>query len=486
MVTNHKNCKSCLWICWFLLLALNFSLAAFAADDFVTGPLFSKFPLTLESGHRTEVVGPFFYDQKKDSEMTWGMPPLFLFDSDPAIESKEYDVLYPALIYERFGTEYRWQIGQLLSFAGGEDPRNFPVKRFTLFPIYFQQRSPEAYENYTALAPFYGHLKNRLFRDEIFFVMFPAYSETRKRDVVTENYLYPFFDVSHGNGMHGWQAWPFVGTAHKVVTTQTNGFGEIETVPGYDKFYALWPIHFYQNTGIGTDNPAKFRADLPFYATLRSPKRDSTSVLWPFFTSIDDRGEKYQEWEGPYPFVVVARGEGKTVTRVWPLFSRAHNDTLESDYYLWPVYQYDRLHSAALDYRRTRILFYLFANVTEENVDTGAQRRRVALWPLFDYHRDFNGNHRLQILAPIEPILPNNRGVERNWSPLWSVWWSENNLKSGATSQSLLWNFYRRAAAPTSKKYSCVFGLFQYQSGPEGKRLRLFYVLVVKTKSPSK
>ena len=69
----------------------------------------------------------------------------------------------------------------------------FPVKRFTLFPLYFQQRSPDPNENYTALVPFYGHLKNRLFRDEIFFVMFPIYSETRKRDVVTDNYLYPVF-----------------------------------------------------------------------------------------------------------------------------------------------------------------------------------------------------------------------------------------------------------------------------------------------------
>jgi hypothetical protein len=292
--------------------------------------------------------------------------------------------------------------------------------------------------------------------------------------------------VSHGNGMHGWQFWPFVGVQHKVVTTQTNGFGEIETVPGYDKSFVLWPIHFYQNTGIGTDNPAKFRAYLPFFATLRSPQRDSTSVLWPFFNSIDDRGQKYHEWQGPYPFVDIARGKGKTLTRVWPFFSQGHNDTLESDYYLWPVYRYDWLHSGALDYRRTHVLLYLFSNVTEKNVDTGARRHRMDLWPLFDYHRDFTGNHRLQILALLEPILPNNRGVERNWSPLWSVWVSERNPKSGAASQSLLWNFYRRDTTPASKQISFIFGLFQYQSNREGKNVRLFYLPVVKTKSTGK
>ena len=118
-----------------------------------------------------------------------------------------------------------------------QNPQDLPGRRFTLFPIYFQQRSPDTNENYTALVPFYGHLKDRLFRDEIFFVMFPIYSETRKRDVVTDNYLFPFFDLRHGDGLHGWQFWPLVGAEHKDVTTRTNGFGETEIIGGHDKFF---------------------------------------------------------------------------------------------------------------------------------------------------------------------------------------------------------------------------------------------------------
>jgi hypothetical protein len=38
------------------------------------------------------------------------------------------------------------------------------------------------------------------------------------------------------------------------------------------------------------------------------------------------------------------------------------------------------------------------------------------------------------------------------------------------------------AVMPVSKKCSLLFGLFQYQSGSDGKRLRLFYIPVVKTK----
>ena len=140
---------------------------------------------------------------------------------------------------------------------------------------------------------------------------------------------------------------------------------------------------------------------------------------------------------------------------------------------------------APLDQERTRILFYLFSSVTEKNTETGAERKRVDFWPLFTWRHDFNGNRRLQILALVESALPNNRGVERNWSPLWSLWRSENNPQAGAASQSLLWNLYRRDTTPGSKKCSLLFGFFQYQSDSEMKRIRLFYVPVLKWHSPA-
>ena len=116
-------------------------------------------------------------------------------------------------------------------------------RRFTIFPFYFQQRSADTNEITPRLVPFYGHLKNRLLRDEIFFVMFPIYSETRKRDVVTDNYLYPVFDLRQGDGLHGWQFWPLVGAG-------TQGRDHCRPTDlatsrpcGHDRHFALWPIY---------------------------------------------------------------------------------------------------------------------------------------------------------------------------------------------------------------------------------------------------
>jgi hypothetical protein len=471
----------------FFLLVCGFATAAVAEngeDGVHAGFFYDQFPLTLDSGRRTEAMGPLFYEEQKDSEKTWALPPFYSHYTNPDVETREDDFLYPLLTYEYYGKEYRWQFFQLWSYAGGKDPKESDEHRFTIFPLYFQQRSPHPEENYTALFPIYGHLQHRLFRDKIFFVMFPIYGQSQKKDVVTDNYLFPFFHLRHGDKLSGWQLWPLVGNEHKEVTTRTNGFGDNVTVGGYERFFVLWPVYFDVTEDIGTENPSRFWSVLPLYVQTRSPDRDVTTVLWPFFSWIEDRGKKYHEWQGPWPFVIFTRGTGKTTSRVWPLFSQSHNDSMESDSYVWPLYTFRRTHSDPLELRRTRIVFYLFENTFQKNTATGQYKRRVDALPFFTYRREYDGSSRLQILAPLEPVLPNNRGVERNWSPLWSIWVSEHNTQNDARSQSVLWNLYRHESSPSSKKCSLLFGLFQYQSDAEMKMIRLFYIPVLKAHRP--
>jgi len=443
----------------------------------IFGPIYSRFSLTLEPGTRQEVAGPFFGLEQRGSESEWTLSPLFSHRYDQGIDFEEFDFLYPILTYDRFGDEKRVQFLQLLSFAGGQNQMGKIESRFTIFPIYFQQRSGDPELNYTAFLPFYGNLKNRFFRDEVHFVMFPLYVQTRKKDVITDNYLLPFFDIRHGDGLRGWQFWPIVGMEHKERMTRTNTFDEVQVVAGHEKLFVLWPFFFRNTLGIGTTNLQTQNVLLPFYSIQHSAARDSTSYFWPLgFTKTVDREKKYREWGAPWPLVVFARGEGKTVNRFWPLFGQAKNQYLESDFYLWPVYKYNRATADPLDRERTRIMFFLYSDLIERNLQTHTALRRVDLWPLFTSRHDHNGSERLQILAPLEPLLPNNKSIERNYSPIWSIWRQEKNPKTGAASQSLLWNLYRLEAKPESKKCSLLFGLIQYQSDPDGRRWRLFYL----------
>jgi hypothetical protein len=486
-------------LCWGILaLTGGFLSLGMAQDHPAAGPAWQAFDLTLDHGTRTEGVGPFFYRQHTDTEETLAFPPFFSRYQD-SLETREDDFLYPLLTYEAHGQEYRWQFIELFGFSGGANPEGGGAKRTTIYPFYFSQRSTDSNEDYTAVVPFYGHIKHHLLMDDVFFVMFPLYSETHNKGYVTDNYLYPFFHLRHGDHLEGWQFWPVAGQEHKDITSATNGFGDVSVVPGHDKFFALWPIYYKNATDLGTDDPERNLGVLPFYAQLRSPQRDSSTVIFPFFSWIDDRERKYHEWQLPWPFVIFSRGEGKHTSRVWPLFSQSHvtrfttnsffsfdltgatlagppaHATAESDSYLWPVWQYHGFHSDLLEQKRERVAFFLYENTVEKNLANGKMKQRVDMWPFFTWHRNAQGSERLQVFAPVEPAVPDNAGLERNWSPLWSLWRAEYNATTGQASQSLLWNLYRRESTPARRNSSLLFGLFQYKKEGENKQLRCFY-----------
>lgn len=437
---------------------------------------YTNFSLTLSPSASREAYGPLFYREESEVVSTWAIPPLIAHSEEDVTDFDEWDFLYPLVTLDRFGNEYRFQIFQLFSFSGGGTQGETNFHRFSLFPFYFQQRSKIPERNYTALFPIAGRIRNRFFRDDIRFVLFPIWSRTRKRDVVTDNYVYPFFHLRDGGGVNGWQVWPLVGHETKEVTQRTDQWGDTETIGGHDKWFVLWPIWFHQKLGIGTTNTSTENAVLPLYSFKRSPLKDVTTVPWPIgYTRIVDRENNYREWGAPWPFIVFRRGE-KYTSRVWPLFSHARDATKESVFYLWPVYKHNRITSAPLERKRTRIMLFLYNDIREKNTETGQTASRQDFWPLFTARKDFQGNERLQVLSLLEPILPASKSIERNYSPLWALWRSERNARTGAVYQSLLWDLYRRQSTPETKKLSLLFGLFKYQSSPNGKRWRILFM----------
>jgi hypothetical protein len=469
--------------CLFCFLWASPALAS-PADEFICGPAVSKFQLTLQSGFREEAAGPLYYSQQTSEASQLALPPFYCQTLTPDVGWSEWEFLYPLIDYRRFGPEYRLQIAELLIFSGGKTEQEHGVRRFTLFPIYFQQRAEDPSLNWTALVPFYGHMENHLLRDDIKFVLFPLYSETRKKDVVTDNYLYPIIDRRRGDHLRGWQVWPLIGAEYKTPSSRVNSMGEMEMIPGHDNFFALWPFYLTARAGLGSTNPVTCLTLMPFYNRLRSPARDETSYGWPLGCNlIDDREQGYVERDVFWPFFVRARGS-KTVTRYFPFYSRAHDKSLESDFYAWPIYKFNRLKSPPLDRKRTRILFFLYSDTVEKNIQSGEFKRRVDFWPFYTFHRDLDGNRRLQVLALLEPFFPNNRTVPREYSQLWSAWRAEYNPRAGAASQSLLWNLYRRETTARTKKTSLLFGLVEYQSRAQGGSWRVCYCHFGKKPAP--
>jgi hypothetical protein len=314
-------------------------------------------------------------------------------------------------------------------------------------------------------------------RDDIQFFMFPMYSVTRKKDVVTYNYFFPIYSERYGDRLMGRQIWPFYGWETKGVTFSTNRWdGQVSVIGGHDRFFAGFPFYTHNWEGLGTTNPAETLGVIPFYVRERSPNRDSVSYGWPFgFNKIDDREKKYQERDFLWPLFVRAWGEGKTESRMFPFYSHARSESIESDWYMWPVYKVNYLHAPPLERKRTRILFFLYSDTDERDTNGLTSLRRVDMLPFYSSRREMNGDRRLQVLSLLEPFFPNNSSIPREYAPIYSLWVWERKAKTGASSQSLLWNLYRRERADDFRKVSILFGLFEYESNFESRSWRLCY-----------
>ncbi len=440
------------------------------------GPLAQDFELTLEEGWRREVAGPLFSAESGRDWERWAFSPFLRYSADRTLDTSEFDLLYPFFTADRAGDETKYKLMFLHSVAGGTDQEEDLAKRYTVFPLFFMQRSPVPEDNYTAILPFYGRLKNRLQRDSMEWVMWPAYIETEKKGVRTRNYAFPLVHVRDGGGVEGWQFWPFYGEETKSSWTFTNDYGGLEVSPGHDKQFVLWPFYFRQDLGLGTTNELTHRVLLPWYSYSLSPAKDSRTWLWPFFSVIEDRERGFKEWQMPWPFLVFARGEGENTDRVFPFYSRSVSRNVQSGFLLWPLYKVNRVTAPPLERERERILFFLYSNVRETNTLRQTVAKRVDLWPLYAYREDHEGNRRWQALAVLEPIVPLNHAVDHVYSPLWSVWRREENAREEASSTSILWNLYRHERRRERTKASLLFGLFQYESGGSGKRLKIFYI----------
>jgi hypothetical protein len=454
------------WVAAILLAASRTSAVADGTDRW-WGPLFTESGLTLSPGRGEEAFGPLWGTEETGEISLWRLSPLASGVREPDLERTEWEFLYPIATYDRFGSEWRLQIFQMLSFSGSETLDGEVKRRQTLFPLYFRQQTTAGTNDYLAVIPFYGHLRNRLFRDEVKFILVPLWAQTRKKGVTTDNYLLPFFHVRHGGGVEGWQFWPVIGSETKVPTLRTNVLDEPEPVPGHRRDFFAWPIFFRETTGIGGANPATNLYAFPVYLRTRSPAMDYD--WWMFFSHRTNRVGKFEEWAAPWPFIGRARGPGKRALRFWPVWGHATSGTLTSDFLAWPFYVHKKLDSPPLERERHRILYFAYSNLREEDMETGRAFRRRDLWPFFTWRHEKDGRERLQVLAPIEGLLPHNKSIERLYSPIWSVWRQESNPATQSRSQSLLWNLWRREQKPDHTRTSLLFGAVQ-TSKPTGNR----------------
>lgn len=450
------------------LVTINAASPLRAADgDGSEGTIFTFWPLIdyrespADGFSNLSILGPLVKILKQGDETVTALRPLVYNAAVERDDSSKTSIIYPVASVTT-GPE-QWNLQVLQIFQINEFRRDEPDEAENssmLFPLYIRGESEE-HGTYTSLFPLYGTLYDRLFRDEIHYVLFPLYGRTVAKGTTTRHYLYPFFSTIEGKDEEGWQFWPVYG--------QASGEGR------YEKQFVLWPLYLRERTGLNTDNPTERLTVFPFYASTESPRLSSRTFLWPFAGWSSDRSTGQEERYYLWPFVMTARGEKKEVDRYLPFYSRERTRESSKHWYLWPLLSHDEITSDTYCRERDRVLFFLFSDNVETWPIDGAERRTTAFWPLFTYHRNERGVKSFSFPAPLEPLTDRD-GIEQSWAPLWRLYIQRWN-DGGDSAVSFLWNLYWHEKRGNDLAYE-LFPLLTYRSLGEGTETSILKGLV--------
>ncbi|MBI4496262.1 MAG: hypothetical protein HY697_04930 [Deltaproteobacteria bacterium] len=440
------------------------------------GPQRENFaPLLLHSAGEekeeteSDLLGPFLTYRRKGPEKELAFRPFFYWKEGEKESFVEY--LYPLGKYHR---DERQVHSYLMPFFNHRRDLTADGQRRSErnFFLVFWGESEEG-ERYGGFFPLYGTLKKRLGKDELSFVLWPIYSDSREGENRTYNFLWPIFTFSSGGGREAFKIWPL--------------YGRESDAGRFEKTYYLWPIFHFQKRDMDTAQPTTIRMVFPFYVSYSSPQRVSRWVLWPFFQYTHAAEEGYTQWNFPWPFLEWARGEGKSISRFFPFYSRKEWEGNVSGYVLWPLYLYD--HEESETYRRVRQRYLLLSkDQTETWKEEGEQARILRLWPFFYYEQKRGGEVHFYFpaLIPLE-----DEGAERNWHPLFRLYDYRRNPR-GETESKFLWGLYLHRETARSELYELTFlltrytaedlyyfgllrGLLEYRADGRRRALRLFY-----------
>ncbi len=451
------------------------------------GPVVS-WDQSVNGRERFRLLGPLLDCRKgQDCESFAAVRPLVSRATDREGERSITDVVWPLATVKSFRNETDWRVLNAFGHdfdATDDDSRH----RWSLFPLVFGGQDSEG-QTYFSVFPLGGTLHEFLGRDRIFFFLFPLYSRSVMKDLVTHSVLWPIFSRTTGEGVDRLRVFPLYGHSKKA--------GE------WNKRFVLWP--FWSSVRLG-ENGEKGGGFIlfPLYGRIDAGSRKTRMVIPPLFKWERDTGHRVVNC--PWPLFQYASG---TLNKLyfWPLWGKKQIGPVRSSFLLWPVVRSSIIANQDRTLRRFNIMpFVRYESETPTTVpvaveETGAAitpppcemtSRHFKLWPLLSYTRD-RQDVRFRVLD-LWP-LKNTPGIERNWAPLWSLF---RHMRHGENRETeFLWGLFRRSRTATqatfsvfplissrrttgadhSRRVSLLGGLVGYESNGLRRQFRLLYFI---------
>lgn len=392
-----------------------------------------------DTGERTSVdmAGPF---AGQEAGMKSVRPGSVQFYKEE-LEQREFHYLYPMLNYYSSRYNTSWDFFSFFNYTKTTVDNKVRFQRMTLFPFYFAQKTGDPERDYHGLFPVGGYVRGYFNSKKISWFAFPLALQIEKTDETRYAFPWPVIRWSKGPKSGGGTFWPLVGHFWKK--------GD------YDRQYGMWPLVYYNKEDLHKKEPTYKHGFLPFYAFEKSEKRESTTVLWPFFSRIHGKKpDVYVEDQFMWPFVVKARGANRNITRVAPFYSHSNINGTDRKWYLWPLMKKVEWKDKDLIIDQQQLLYFLVWRQRQRSAKNPklAAAYKTHVWPLYSTWDNGAGEKQKQFFSPFEVFFPDNRIVRKAYTPLFA--------------------FYRSHEKPNGYRYRGVF--FNFITHERGKHFEQF------------
>jgi len=409
---------------------------------------------------------PFYDNRTTDEGSFFAVRPLYSHTvlNEKGVEVSDY--LWPLYSRKEFKDEqssralFFWYTHKFDSKDASPRSRNW------LLPVYFQGCDVNG-KGYFALFPLGGTIKEFLGRDEIMFVLFPAFGKSRINDVKTTSVFWPIYSRTRGAGIERDRVFPI--------------YGKSVLDGKYEKQFVLWPFwtsadYFYPG------DSGKSWLLFPLCGRSKLEHESTWWVIPPFFRFTD--GVKQDRLFCPWPFIQKITSERHSKFYIWPLWGEDQYSAgpTRRTFLLWPLLWSEKAGDENLLKTHRMALPFFYQDYTvrrEEGVELEKLTKVSSywkIWPLMSWQREGDVS-RFRILE-FWP-LKNSPPIERNWAPLWTLYKRTN--ADGVVRKDILWFVWHSEVAPAAehKEWSLLKGLLAYKRDGEKQNLRLFYFVRV-------
>jgi hypothetical protein len=329
---------------------------------------------------------------------------------------------------------------------------------FGVFPFFLYGDSKDSRDQYMHIWPFGGTVKGKLGQDRIttvafpgvllfflyppvfpptwmniavFFIsLIPAYVDYESRDYKAHGILWPLIQWGNSPTRDDKRILPFYSHNYKIDT--------------YDN-YSVLLIFNYGRVIMKHDEERTFFA-FPFYGRRWniSSLRNSSTLLWPFFSYGYDIKRGVFEFNFPWPLVQWQTShDPQIIKRIFFPFFGSYKEGNKEMFFLTPLYISLKRQSDVFEseyYINALIIWYFKRDYkTKPSPEYGSSWRYFKIWPLFQYEYDDRGNLSFNLLSLFPFRDPD--GYEKLYQPFWTLF-EYRRLESGEKRLGLLLRFY--------------------------------------------